>query len=502
MRMSKKLKKLLISSLAVGAVTFTPVIYNFDGSYLPRIVSVAHAEVKTYVGTGSAEFNFGEGDSEIVEKVQAFAQSRAEQAAKEQAVTYIKSTNNSLTDETSSTIANVLAEVSDIKYEKLPTENKAIKYEATITLKIDADGISNYLKLSADEREDFEDKNKVLQKLIANNDKEFEDLRKASDSAQTEEKINEITGELSDSYDKLLAIQKLDEGHHLLYQKNYTQAIDAYSQAIDLDSDSVNMAAYYSRGDAYMRLEEYYEAVDDYSEIIDDYEDEDSKAFKHELNMVKVYYNRAFAHSKLEYFEEVVDDCNKAIKLDPKFAKSYYRRARAYCDLGEFDKAIKDCNKAIKLDPNDANSYTYRGMAYMCLEDYDKSISDANKAIELDPNNEEAYLLRGLVYGGFLEEYQKAITDLDKAIEIKPNFAEAYLIRAPFHVILMNIPKAIDDLSKYIELKPDDENGYLMRGKCYKALGEEEKAQADAAKAKEIVDERTKRIEEILNANK
>ena len=52
MRMSKKLQRLLLSSLAVGAVTFTPVIYNFDGSQFPVVVSVAHAEIKAYTGVG------------------------------------------------------------------------------------------------------------------------------------------------------------------------------------------------------------------------------------------------------------------------------------------------------------------------------------------------------------------------------------------------------------------------------------------------------------------
>lgn len=33
-------------------MTFTPVIYNFDGSQFPVVVSVAHVEVKMYTGVG------------------------------------------------------------------------------------------------------------------------------------------------------------------------------------------------------------------------------------------------------------------------------------------------------------------------------------------------------------------------------------------------------------------------------------------------------------------
>ena len=72
--------------MIAGSLTFMPDIYS-----LQMIIPVAHAEVKNYVATDTTMCDFGEDDPEIVKMIQAAAQSRAIQRAKEQAGVYIKS---------------------------------------------------------------------------------------------------------------------------------------------------------------------------------------------------------------------------------------------------------------------------------------------------------------------------------------------------------------------------------------------------------------------------
>ena len=91
MNKSKRLSKLLAASIFLGSLTFVPNVYN-----LP-ITSIAYAEVKTYTGTSTAMFDFGEDDEQIVAMVKNFAKERAMQAAKEKAGVYLSSyskTNN------------------------------------------------------------------------------------------------------------------------------------------------------------------------------------------------------------------------------------------------------------------------------------------------------------------------------------------------------------------------------------------------------------------------
>ena len=92
MQNKKLLKKLLITSLAIGSLTFVENIY-FNS--LP-IISIAHAEIREYTGTDTAMFDFGENDEKIVNTVKSMARLRAELAAKEKAGVYIKSYSKSM----------------------------------------------------------------------------------------------------------------------------------------------------------------------------------------------------------------------------------------------------------------------------------------------------------------------------------------------------------------------------------------------------------------------
>ena len=224
----RRLRKIIAASLAVGILTFSPVVFNFEKySYLPT-VSIAHAEIKTYIGTGRCMFNFGENDPDMIKKAQAVAQNRAILAAREKAGVYIKSytktINAVVTEDSISTMTNVIVDTVDTKYNKMPAEmdgDIGIRYEATVTVKIDTDGISNYLKLDSEDRIKLETQNKGLQKAVVDNNKEFETLEKNSATAKTTEEKNKVKVEMDKAYNELLANQKLDEGNTFAYQKDY-----------------------------------------------------------------------------------------------------------------------------------------------------------------------------------------------------------------------------------------------------------------------------------------
>ena len=63
--MRKKLLKIaIVSSLIFGNVIYIPYL-----DFVPfPFVSVAHAEVKTYVGVGKCRFDFGENDPDMIKK--------------------------------------------------------------------------------------------------------------------------------------------------------------------------------------------------------------------------------------------------------------------------------------------------------------------------------------------------------------------------------------------------------------------------------------------------
>lgn len=73
-----------------------------------------------------------------------------------------------------------------------------------------------------------------------------------------------------------------------------------------------------------------------------------------------------------------------------------------------------------------------------------------------------------------------------EALELKPNWEYPYNNRGNAYLGLKQYERAIQDYDKAIQLNPNYVNAIYWRGKCDEALGDEVKAQADFAKAKEL----------------
>ena len=492
MYLDKKIKRMIIASVIAGGIfnlQLTNLSFTIPNSTF-LISNVAHAEIKTYVGVGKAMFDFGENDETIVNTVKAYAKSRAEQNAKEQAgvylQTYSRSINGKLANEEISAITNNIVEVTNIQYKKLPYEaynashqsygEIGIMYEATVTVRIDTDGINRYLSRDEQGRYNLVNQNNELQQSINANDNEFENLRNRSASATNDAERNAIKSELNNVDRALLAIQTLEEGNRLYYQGNYNEAIIKYNEVINLNADYAE--AYRYRGSAYAFLNDRERAMADYNKAIalnpndawayslralnymrmEDYKnavDDFTKAMQ--LNPIDKIYSslnlvgRGMSYNALNISKRAIIDFNNAIKLRPEYATAYYYRARAYYSLKEYSRAAGDFTKAIELKSTDADYYRERGVTYLELQMYDEALADFNKAIELKPSDNTSYFYRGAAYH-YLKQYDKAIIDYTKAIEINSNFARAY----------------------------------HNRGLCYEKLGDNTRAQADFAKARAL----------------
>jgi len=87
------------------------------------------------------------------------------------------------------------------------------------------------------------------------------------------------------------------------------------------------------------------------------------------------------------------------------------------------------------------------------------------------------------------ELFQKFLSQVIEAeINVKnnPKSSYAYCKRGLAYYNLQNYTQAIEDYTQAINLKPNYKVAYKLRGDAYKALGENEKAEADFAKAREL----------------
>ena len=474
--------------------------------------AIVGASVKFFDGYGECEL----GEFTTIPKAKERALERAKSDAQKQAGLYLKSEsrslNSELVDDAISAVTNNIIDISGVEYEtitqKITERTTAVVIVAKIKASIDPEGIYDFIKRDDKEKVTIIQQNDSLQEAIQKNDKEFEDLKEQYKQSDTQDEKNRILEQMKQVDRDFLANQKLEEALKFYYAKNYQESIKLNTEALQLkpnwdwaynnrgtayaalgqneraiqDLDKAielnpnNDYAYNNRGNAYKGLGQYERAIQDYD-----------KAIALNPNDAVAYYNRGNAYYYLGQKERAIQDFDKAIQLNTNYDMAYNNRGVAYNDLGEYERAIQDFNKTIELNPNLSEAYNNRGFSYAELGQKERAIQDFNIAIELNPNLAEAYHNRGLAYAK-MEQYELAIQDYDKALQFMEH-PFIYAGRGEAHYFSKNYKQAFDDLNKSIELGLEGKNlGEVLyyRGLCYQATGNNAKAQADFAKAKEL----------------
>lgn len=400
--------------------------------------AVTHAEI--YTGEGSYVMS----KVETLEVARERAKADAMRNASEQAFVYVKSYSRSKNFELEEDIietmtANILKLVEKPIFKMLEEVDnlEGLMIRVTVKVQIDDSDITRWLNKDEQEKSTLVSQMEALRKANEEQARQIAELkRQLANNPQDTEKI---TKQFAEEDKIFLSNQKVDEGWKLYNKGDYNGAVKLHSEAVELNPN--NALAYYGRGTAYNGLKQY---------------------------------------------EQSIPEFNKAIKLNPKHSMTYNNRGVAYMDgLKQYERAIQDYNKAIELDPNNFIAYGNRGISYNWLKQNKLAIKDCDKSIKINPKYAAAYCTRGWAYDD-LGQHERAIKDYDKAIELDPNDEWAYSNRGVSYVFLKNFKQAIDDATNAIKINPNHVTAYLLRGMCYQKLGDEAKAQADFAKAKEL----------------
>lgn len=208
------------------------------------------------------------------------------------------------------------------------------------------------------------------------------------------------------------------------------------------------------------------------------------------------YVNRGLYFWDKDDYEKAIEYYTKAIEINPNNYRAYDLRGYCYDRLKNYELELKDLDKAIEIaskesDPDIAYSaYNNRGQFYAQQEKYDLAIQDYTKSIEICPDYFIGYIARGNCYEK-IGETEKAIQDYTELIRLFPNDTEAYNKRGAIYYNQQKYDKAVQDFNEAIKINSkskysQEAKEYYNRGLCYQKLGDEEKAQADFAKAKEL----------------
>ena len=242
---------------------FRRILIAFSVGIFLLSAAIACAAVQTFDGYGECEM----GEFAPLPKARERALERAKFDAQKKAGLYLKteshSLNSELVDDVISAVTNNIAEISDVQYEnitqKITDKTTVIVVVARLKANINPNGIYDFLKRDDKEKVAIIQQNKSLQNAIAENDKEFEELKEQYKRAKTQAEKDKILKQLDEADREFLANQKNEESAKLYYAKDYAGAIKLLNEAIELNPNSFTL--YYNRGTIYYKLNQYGQAV-------------------------------------------------------------------------------------------------------------------------------------------------------------------------------------------------------------------------------------------------
>jgi tetratricopeptide (TPR) repeat protein len=226
-------------------------------------------------------------------------------------------------------------------------------------------------------------------------------------------------------------------------------------------------------------------------------------------------------------YEKALADFDAALKLDAKQSDALRLRAKTLAELGRRDEAIAAAGDMLAANPRAADAYRLRPVLYMEKGEPAKALEDYNAAVALFPGYEfhdgraDAYMAVGepakaaedikvllaeqpqapSLYARLGNAYAAAgdTTNADAAFEkglqlanaalAKTGYTADFTIRARLYLAMKRYDYALSDLNSAIVLAEDDPSYfYEERAKVYEAMGKADKATADRATAKQLVD--------------
>ena len=346
--MIKKIQWALLSSLVMGAVIFSPVMYDLDGS--PAVVFAAESKdkanvnkkvkVQTYTGVG--EYIGSNGDSSAKSKQRAIE--NAEHNALEQAGVFVsnnlKNFKDKLTKDEIAIAAGGVSKATEVKLETIPLKTDYIKYRATVTVQIDTEKFEQAMNrfLNRDDYARSVDVNQyeTLKKLNDEQAKRIKELEIQIVNADTQQQNEQVKKEYSAIVKDLIYIQNLEAANKSRVSMKYKKAVNAYNETIALNSTS-DLA----------------------------------------------YLGRAYSYYALETYKQAIEDYTMVIKINPNYSEAYKGRGIIYDILKDYKQAIADYTKAIQINPNDMCAYRRRGILYYRLDDSKRGSADMAKVKEL-----------------------------------------------------------------------------------------------------------------------
>jgi tetratricopeptide (TPR) repeat protein len=152
---------------------------------------------------------------------------------------------------------------------------------------------------------------------------------------------------------------------------------------------------------------------------------------------------------------------------------------------GETAQAIASFEAAIREDPTWSDAHHGLAQAKRDQGDLTTALASHDRAIQLDPDRFDLYWERGVTCLQ-LKYYEQAITNFQACLERNQRFGNAHLGLAEAYRAKGDFQSALQHHDAAIASKPDSDWFYRERGNTYRKMGEQQLADEDFARAREL----------------
>jgi tetratricopeptide (TPR) repeat protein len=179
------------------------------------------------------------------------------------------------------------------------------------------------------------------------------------------------------------------------------------------------------------------------------------------------------------------EELQKLHEAEPDNQDILQRMANVAFVMEDYGAMASSCEKALLISKDNPEIYYLYGRACMGQEDLTNAIAMFTKAISLNEDYGDAYLMRA---GVMLQrgEVEAAEQDCQWLLERASSVEDVLILKAKVETAKGNHSEALSYYDKVIEGNPFSIEGFTLRAELKKQMGDQQGAEADLARLREI----------------
>jgi tetratricopeptide (TPR) repeat protein len=277
-------------------------------------------------------------------------------------------------------------------------------------------------------------------------------------------------------------------GRIFVYQNKFAKARKDYERALELSPEFAY--AWFLMGRLLEKINEYEEALHCYEKALQFQEDDNAR------------FSRAAVRRKMGDVYGATDDYLKLLEVETYSLASRQHLADLFLKSEEWENAFAMASKVVKQNDALPEGRWLRAQAAFQLDKLALALADVEWLIDQDAPTTDIWRLKGDVLSR-LDRKEDALASYRQSLAHFQGNTEAWLGRAILEKKLSQLAEALESFRNVIRLSPDRTEAYLgiasiLETQVVNMKSPEDSVEVTSAAYEDILLERSKRIEEIL----